>query len=654
MCGIAGFYALKKDFNTEKGSGILEDMCDSIISRGPDAFGYWIDQNASVFLGHRRLSILELSDAGKQPMTSINKKFVIIFNGEIYNHLLIRKEIEKQVGTVNWKGLSDTETILAGFELWGVENTIRKLIGMFAFAVWNTEERSFTLGRDRVGEKPLYYGWLYDNENGKILVFGSQLKSIRKHPAFISEIDRDALSLYFRHNYIPAPYSIYKGIHKLEPGTLFVVSDSNVDGKIVKYWSAESVVKVGVLNPFEGTLGDAVTELDALLNNAVKLQMISDVPVGAFLSGGVDSSTVVALMQSNSSRAVKTFSIGFTDEMYDEAKYAKQVAHHIGTEHTELYVTPEQAMMVIHELPEIYDEPFSDSSQIPTYLVSKLAKTQVTVALSGDAGDELFCGYNRYTFTKKLWNNLNYLPIGVRSGIAQMISSVSPNKWNNLFNSFRFVNNHRYIGDKIHKASGILTSRTIEDLYLGLISHWSSPCDLVLNSLEPSGIYKSYTSLFNVLDDVQKIMFLDTVSYLPDDILVKVDRAAMAVSLETRVPFLDHRVVEFAWSLPQKYKMNNGFSKLVLREVLYNYVPKNMIERPKMGFGVPLGDWLRGPLKPWAEDLISEDKIRKEGLLNYDLIKDKWDDHMSGRRNWSYQIWDVLMFQAWFENQKKN
>ncbi len=653
MCGIAGFYAFKKDCSTEKGSEILKDMCDPIISRGPDAYGYWIDQDESVFLGHRRLSILELSDAGKQPMTSINEKFVVIFNGEIYNHLLIRQEIEKQTGTVHWRGFSDTETILAGFELWGIEKTIQKLIGMFAFAVWNTEDKSLTLGRDRIGEKPLYYGCLSDAEQNIILVFGSQLKSIRKHPAFNSEIDRNALSLYFRHNYIPAPYSIYKGIYKLEPGSLCVVSDSSSEVKIIKYWSAENVVQDKVLYSFEGTLNDAVSELDSLLNNAVKLQMISDVPLGAFLSGGVDSSTIVALMQSNSSRAVKTFSIGFTEEMYDEAKYAKRVAHHIGTEHTEMYVTPEQAMNVIQELPEIYDEPFSDSSQIPTYLVSKLAKTHITVSLSGDAGDELFCGYNRYSFTKKLWNNLNYLPLGVRSGLAQMISRVSPDKWDNLFNSFRFVNNHQNIGDKIHKASGILTSRTIEELYLGMISHWSSPCDLVLNSVEPYGIYKSYTSLFNVLDDVQKMMFLDTVSYLPDDILVKIDRAAMAVSLETRVPFLDHRVVEFAWSLPQKYKMNNGVSKLVLREVLYNYVPKNMIERPKMGFGVPLGDWLRGPLKPWAEDLISEDKIRKEGLLNYDLIKEKWDDHMSGRRNWSYQIWDVLMFQAWFENQKK-
>jgi len=654
MCGLAGFYTISKKIKTENGSDILNDMCDSIISRGPDAFGYWIDQEDSVFLGHRRLSILELSDAGKQPMTSANKKFVIIFNGEIYNHLLIRQEIEKQIGTINWRGLSDTETILAGFELWGVEITIQKLIGMFAFAVWNTEEKSFTLGRDRVGEKPLYYGWLSDNESKNILVFGSQLKSIRKHPAFNSEIDRNALSLYFRHNYIPAPHSIYKGIYKLEPGTLFIVSDSSIDGKIIKYWSAENIAKEGVLNPFEGTLSDAVTELDSLLNNAVKLQMISDVPLGAFLSGGVDSSTIVALMQSNSSKAVKTFSIGFTDEMYNEAKYAKQVAQHIGTEHTEMYVTPQQAMNVIQELPEIYDEPFSDSSQIPTYLVSKLAKSQVTVSLSGDAGDELFCGYNRYSFTKKLWNYLNYLPIGVRNGLAYTLSSVSPDKWNNLFISLPFVNNHRNIGDKIHKASGILTSRTIDDLYLGLISHWSSPCDLVINSVEPSRIYESYSSLFNVLDDVQKMMFLDTITYLPDDILVKVDRAAMAVSLETRVPFLDHRVVEFAWSLPQKYKINNGVSKLVLREVLYNYVPKNMIERPKMGFGVPLGDWLRGPLKPWAEELISEDKIRKEGLLNYDLIKDKWDDHMSSKRNWAYQIWDVLMFQAWFENQKKN
>ena len=654
MCGIAGFYAIKKDFKTENGSEILKDMCDSIITRGPDAFGYWIDPEESVFLGHRRLSILELSDAGKQPMTSANKKFVIIFNGEIYNHLLIRQEIEKQIGTINWRGLSDTETILAGFELWGVEKTIQKLIGMFAFAVWNTQEKSFTLGRDRVGEKPLYYGWLSDNENKTVLVFGSQLKSIRKHPAFNSEIDRNALSLYFRHNYIPAPHSIYKGIYKLEPGTLFIVSDSSVDGKIIKYWSAESVAKEGVLNPFEGTLSDAVTELDSLLNNAVKLQMISDVPLGAFLSGGVDSSTIVALMQSNSSKAVKTFSIGFTDEMYNEAKYAKQVAQHIGTEHTEMYVTPQQAMNVIQELPEIYDEPFSDSSQIPTYLVSKLAKSQVTVSLSGDAGDELFCGYNRYSFTKKLWNNLNYLPMGLRNGLAQTLSSISPDKWNNLFKSLPFVNNHQNIGDKIHKASGILTSKTINDLYFGLISHWSSPCDLVINSVEPSRIYESYSSLLNVLDDVQKMMFLDTITYLPDDILAKVDRAAMAVSLETRVPFLDHRVVEFAWSLPQKYKMNNGVSKLALREVLYNYVPKNMIERPKMGFGVPLGDWLRGPLKSWAEELISEDRIRKEGLLNYDLIKDKWDDHMSGKRNWAYHIWDVLMFQSWYENQKYN
>lgn len=658
MCGISGFYSFKKNINAEQGAHILKEMCNSIINRGPDADGYWCDFEQSLFLGHRRLSILDLSEAGKQPMVSANKKYVIIFNGEIYNHLEIRKEIEKLGGAPIWKGHSDTETLLAGFELWGVEKTICKCIGMFAFAVWNTEEKILILGRDRVGEKPLYYGWLPSEENlsvesKNIFIFGSQLKSFKKHPGFKPSIDRNALSLFFRHNYIPSPHTIYEGIYKLEPGTLLSISDKSKEGNIMHYWSAENIAKDGIMNPFKGTFEEAVEDLEYLLRDAIKMQMLSDVPLGAFLSGGIDSSTIVALMQAQTSAPVKTFTIGFNEKGYDEANFAKQVAQYLGTDHTELYITSEQAMNIIHILPEIYDEPFSDSSQIPTYLVSKLTRNHVTVSLSGDAGDELFCGYNRYLVAQKVWNKLNHFPIYLRKELAQVLINISPTMWDRMFKKLPILNKYSNIGDKIHKSAGVLGSKSISELYWSLISHWNPSTDLVINSVEPISKYRSNSLFLNELDDVQKMMFLDTITYLPDDILTKVDRAAMAVSLETRVPFLDHRIIEYAWKMPQVYKMKDGVTKLALREVLYKYIPKKLIERPKMGFGIPLDQWLRGPLKLWVEDLISEEKIRKEGLLNYDLIRDKWNAHLTGKRNWAYHIWDIVMFQAWLEKNKQ-
>ena len=634
------------DQSTAELPSSVRGMVASIRYRGPDDFGVWCDERVGIGLGHARLSILDLSPEGHQPMVSASGRYVISYNGEVYNFAELRSEL----GVVGQKfrGHSDTEVMLAAFEEWGIEKAVQRFVGMFAFALWDKQTRTLTLGRDRLGEKPLYYGW-----QGEAFLFGSELKALRAHPAFRAEVDRNALALLLRHNYIPAPYSIYQGISKLSPGCLLTVSLSQRNPRIVPYWSGKQAIEAGLAHPFEGSESAAVSALEALLKDAVGQQMVADVPLGAFLSGGVDSSTVVALMQAQSSRPVKTFTIGFHEEGYDEAPHAKSVARHLGTEHTELYVMPKEAMDVIPRLPALYDEPFSDSSQIPTFLVSELARRHVTVSLSGDGGDELFGGYNRYFWATNIWRRVGWAPQPMRAALAGALMALPPSTWNGVFRGLsRFLPvGWRYAnpGDKLHKLAEILAVRTPEEIYLDLVSHWKQPTEVVRGTQEPPTVLTDPAQWANLPDFEQRMMYLDQMTYLPDDILTKVDRAAMGVSLETRVPFLDHRVVEFAWSLPLSMKIRHGQGKWLLRQVLYRHVPKELMERPKMGFGVPIDVWLRGPLKGWAEELLDEGRLQREGYFDPRPIRGKWAEHLTGRRNWSYYLWDVLMFQAWLE-----
>lgn len=648
MCGFFGFFAGDVG-DAENARGHLVRMANRIVHRGPDDAGYWCDVQRGIGLGHRRLSIIDLSPAGHQPMHSSGGRYVIAFNGEIYNHLDLRRELALTADFA-WRGHSDTETLLAGFDAWGVRQTVERCIGMFAFAVWDKASGVLTLARDRLGEKPLYYGW---QESGatKTFLFGSELKALKAHPAFSAGIDRGALCLLLRHNAIPAPYSIYEGIAKLDPGCMLSVSLDRPEPQISQYWSLPEVALAGVAKPFSGTPDAAVDQLDELLKDAVRGQMMADVPLGAFLSGGIDSSAVVALMQAQSIQPVKTFTIGFNDAGYNEAVHAKAVARYLGTEHTELYVQPQQARDVIPLMPTLYCEPFSDSSQIPTFLVSQMARQHVTVSLSGDAGDELFAGYNRYQITERLWRRLEHIPRPIRSLLARGITSVSPAGWDRLARYIPGASGYRVFGDKLHKGAGVLASGSVDELYLGLVSHQIRPESWVIGGHEPPTKLTGLRPALDGLSSVERMMVLDTISYLPDDILTKVDRASMGVSLESRVPFLDHRVVEFAWKLPLGYKLCDGQTKWALRQVLYRYVPKELIERPKMGFGIPLDVWLRGPLREWAETLLDEARLKREGYFHPAPIREKWIEHLSGSRNWSHHLWDVLMFQAWLESQ---
>lgn len=622
---------------------MLGRMGEAIAHRGPDDSGVWLDADAGIGLSHRRLSILDLSPAGHQPMASASGRYVIAFNGEIYNHLGLRRQLDDPA----WRGHSDTETLLAGFESWGIEQTLQRAVGMFAIALWDRETRTLTLARDRLGEKPLYYGW-----QGGVFLFGSELKALKQHSAFIGEVDRDALALYLRYGYIPAPYSIYRGIHKLAPGTLLQLHAG--DRHLLEpmpFWSMKNVAERGQRETFQGSDLEAVAVLEEKLLDAVRLQQIADVPLGAFLSGGIDSSTIVALMQAQSTCPVRTFTIGFQEAGYNEAEHAKAVARHLGTDHTELYVTSTQAQAVIPRLATLYDEPFADSSQIPTYLVSQMAREHVTVSMSGDAGDELFGGYNRYAWATRILQR----PMPLRKLLAHGLMALSPRAWNQLYlalipvlpKSMRFV----LPGDKAHKLASILGAESQVAIYRSLVSIWPVPADIVLGSKDPATLLDEPSRWADVSEFEHRMMYLDAMSYLPDDILAKVDRAAMGVSLETRVPFLDYRVVEFAWQLPLSMKIRGGQGKWILRQVLYKYVPKELIERPKMGFGVPIDAWLRGPLREWAEGLLDESRLRQEGFFNPALIRRKWNEHLSGQRNWQAQLWVILMFQAWLESQ---
>ena len=651
MCGIAGFIGYR-DLYGASIPAAAQRMGEAIRHRGPDDSGVWHDDQVQVALVHRRLSILDLSPAGHQPMVSASGRFVIVFNGEIYNHLELRQELGERLSGNSefWRGHSDTETLLAGIDAWGLEETLRRTVGMFALALWDKNEQALYLARDRMGEKPLYYG----RQSG-VFLFGSELKALKAHPAFEGEIDRDAIALQMRHNYIPAPYSIYHGIYKLPPGYCLKVtaSDKCEQNDPWPYWSFPQIVERGLSNPFTGTDNEAIDALDDLLCSAVSQQMVADVPLGAFLSGGVDSSTIVALMQSQSSRPVRTFTIGFNEEGYNEAVHAKAVADYLGTQHTELYVTSGQALDVIPRLPTLYDEPFSDSSQLPTYLVSEMTRQHVTVSLSGDAGDELFGGYNRYVKTKRWWDSMCRIPPSLRHFAGRSLMALPPGAWDNIGeNAARIAGNKERwlnLGNLVSKLSGVLAANNSTEVYRYFVTHWPDPASIVINGVEPpTQITRPQLHLNSIME---QMMALDSVSYLPDNILCKVDRAAMGASLETRVPMLDHRVVELAWRLPLNMKIREGQDKWILRQVLYRYLPRNLIERPKKGFSVPINSWLRGPLRDWAECLLDETRLRREGYFDPAPIRQKWTEHLSGRRNWQYLLWDVLMFQAWLEAQ---
>jgi len=660
VCGLVGFFQAYSQRDGDLAT-LLFPMTNAITHRGPNDSGVWLDVEAGIALGHRRLSILDLSPHGHQPMISPSGRYVIAFNGEIYNHRDLRSAIEAspsqpsstdEAVAINWRGHSDTEVMLAAFERWGIEGALPRFNGMFAFALWDMQEQLLHLVRDRFGEKPLYYGWM-----GDTFLFGSELKALKAHPSWCGEIDRGALALYMRHTYIPAPYSIFRGISKLLPAHILSIPLAHKKLETPQshaYWSAKKVAEAGVRQPFKGSVEEVVESLDSLLRDSVRLRMEADVPLGAFLSGGIDSSTVVALMQAQSTRPVKTFTIGFREDGYNEARHAQIVAKHLGTEHTELYISAADAMATIPLLPMIYDEPFSDSSQIPTFLVSKMTRQHVTVALSGDGGDEMFCGYNRYLWGRDIWRRTQWMPQLSRLAVARIFTSLPTQSWDMIFSSMRpmFPKTFRenLPGDKLHKLAGILECRSPEAIYRGLVSFWE-PKSVVIGASEPVTSLTDLAQWPDIPDFTQRMMFLDLVSYLPDDILAKVDRSSMAVSLETRVPFLDHRVAEFAWALPLEVNLRDGIGKWPLRQVLYKYIPRELIDRPKMGFGVPIGLWLRGPLRDWAESLLDESRLRHEGFFNPGPIRHKWFEHLSGKRNWQYQLWAVLMFQAWLDQQ---
>ena len=642
MCGIAGFLAASAVADLESPA---RRMADTLVHRGPDDGGVWVDGASGVALAHRRLAILDLSPAGRQPMISDCGRYVIVFNGEIYNHLDLRKELGKRA----WRGHSDTETLLAGFEAWGVGETLKRAVGMFALVLWDRRDRSLMLARDRFGEKPLYYGW-----QGDSFLFGSELKSLVAHPAWHGEVDRDALALFIRYGYVPLPRSIWRGVAKLLPGSILILPADTPAGVLPAptfYWRARDLANAGVCNDLDAQA--AADELELRLRRAIARQMVADVPLGAFLSGGVDSSTVVALMQAQSERPVKTFTIGFAEGDYNEADYAKAVAAHLGTEHTELYVSPADAMAVIARLPGMYDEPFGDVSQIPTHLVAAMARQHVTVSLSGDGADELFGGYNRYFLGRAIWRGMRWLPLGLRRLTGQGITAVSPARWDSLGRLLPRRFRQPMIGDRAHKLASIVTAARAEDVYRWLISHEREPERIVVDGRESRQACELWADhemrILQRTDFSERMMFNDLMGYLTDDILCKVDRAAMATSLETRAPFLDHQVAEFAWRLPLHMKIRDGQGKWLLRQVLYRYVPRTLIERPKQGFGVPIDAWLRGPLREWAESLLDESRLRREGFFHPEQIRRKWEEHLSGRRNWQYWLWNVLMFQAWLE-----
>ena len=641
MCGIAGFWQSKA--LDERPVEILERMSGALAHRGPDDSGIFHEPAIGIGLAFRRLSIIDLSPEGHQPMVSGSGRFEIVFNGEVYNFEELRAELEPR----RWRGRSDTEVMLEAIERWGLEAAVRRFVGMFAFALWDREQRKLYLVRDRIGIKPLYYG----NVGGHF-VFASELKAIRAFPAFAAEVDRDALASFMRFSYIPAPASIYRNVQKLEPGRILSIGGPNERLVFNTYWSAVEIAREGLQSEIEGSDHEVVEQLEQKLSDAVRLRMLADVPLGAFLSGGIDSTTIVALMQKQSSRPVRTFTIGFCEDAFNEAVAARKIAQHLGTNHTELYVTPEETREVIPQLPAMYDEPFADSSQIPTHVVSRLARRSVTVSLSGDGGDELFGGYMRYSRLKKIWGFVEDVPRPLARSLARVIRTCSPRTLDALFKRLPAPSELKPSpGDRLYRLADYLQAHNRNAIYLNALSQWTKPDQVVIGGQENGSVAHFMEEQSWLTSEQTLAMLTDLTNYLPDDILTKLDRASMAVSLEARVPILDHRIVEFAWRLPLRFKIRDGKQKWILRQVLYRHVPAELVERPKMGFAVPIEQWLRGPLRNWAEDLLAPDRLKRDGYFVIAGVRQKWEEHVSGVRNWEHQLWNVLVFQDWLAAQ---
>lgn len=642
MCGIAGFWTFGGAAAESK--KFLTAMTDAIANRGPDDSGAWIDAERGVALGQRRLSIIDLSPAGHQPMASHSQRYVVTYNGEIYNYRELRSQVEAERPDIRWRGHSDTEVMLAVFDRWGVIEGLKHLNGMFAMAVWDREEQTLTLARDRMGEKPLYYGRM-----GRTVLFGSELKALQAHPHFDGTVDREAIALFLRYSYVPAPRSIWEGVSKVPAAHYVQITADGRIGEPAAYWDFAAAATAGAADPRDDTPA-LVDETEALLKDAVGRRMEADVPLGAFLSGGVDSSLIVSLMQAQSDKPVRTFTIGFHDRDFNEAEHAKAVARHLGCHHTELYVSAADALAVVPDLPSMWDEPFADSSQIPTFLVSRMTREAVTVSLSGDGGDELFGGYTRYVSAMRMWDRAARLPGPARRALAAGL--VQPVVVRSISAAAQLLpTRHRpmALGERIPKIGQLIGESSPDDVYRRLVSLVPDPERFMAGAVDGT-LPQDNGATFP--DFRQKMMYTDTVTYLPDDIMVKVDRASMAVSLEGRAPFLDHRVVEAAWRLPMSAKIRGGVGKAILRDILYRYVPREMIERPKMGFAIPIADWLTGPLRSWAEDLLDEARLRREGFLDADAVRTLWEDHCSGRINAHKPLWNILMFQAWWDAQQ--
>ncbi len=642
MCGLAGFLAFETSLKRSNMHQIAKSMTDAIVHRGPDSHDIWQDADVALALGHRRLAILDLSPEGHQPMASETGRYMIVYNGEVYNHLELRAELEG--AGIRFRGRSDTETILAACEHWGINRSLQKLNGMFAIALWDKKDRALHLIRDRLGKKPLYLGW-----SGKSFVFASELKSFHAHPDFQPEIDKQAFGIYMRCGYVTAPHCIYKNVWILPAGHRLTIDLAVNSQKIApgddlsenmeSYWHHGQVLQAAQGNPYEGSESQAVEEFEKLLSTCTRQRMISDVPLGAFLSGGIDSSAIAAIMQLHSPNPIKTYTIGFHEAGFNEAEYAKKVAAHLGTDHHELYLKPGQALDIIPTMPDIYDEPFADFSSIPTFLVSKFARQDVTVALSGDGGDEMLGGYNRHFMGPKIWNKIKYLPRSARRALAASIHAVSQERWD------KTLPGRPQFGRAMHKLADLLPMRGPHEIYESLINHWDHP-PFSFDTKPLPLLHEDHGAVAG-LNFGEQMMLWDTLSYLPNDILTKVDRASMAVSLETRAPLLDYRIFEFAWRLPESYKLRNGKGKWLLRQVLGRHVPRELFERPKQGFTVPIGAWLRGPLQDWAEDLLGEDSLKAHGLLNTHMVRSLWAAHKQGSADHTMKLWTALMFQAW-------
>jgi len=658
MCGIVGI----ANSQTSVSLDVIRKMTDQLSHRGPDDEGIWQNRTGQVALGHRRLAILDLSPLGHQPMSSPSGRYTIAYNGEVYNF----RELAATLGGCGhtFRSRSDTEVLLAAFEQWGLVAALEKLNGMFAFALWDNQEHCLYLVRDRMGIKPLYYGWIDQS-----FVFASELKAVVAHPKASLSIDRESLLLMLQYAYIPSPYCIYDRLYKLPPGSylridLHDTARGNSDfsplcqsaAKLhpVPYWSLTDIAEEGRRNPFCGSDREAATELERLLQASVARRMIADVPCGAFLSGGIDSSTVVAMMQS-SSRNVRTFSIGFDQPAYNETDHAREIADHLGTQHTELQVDGKQALEVVPRLPTMFDEPFADPSQIPMFLVSQLARRSVVVSLSGDGGDELFAGYNRYTWPERLWPYVERIPRPARRVFSYGVTRFAPKRWESLGNFVEHLlpTQLRFSvpGEKMHKLARAMHANSVDSFYDSMMGQWRDPETLLAES---PAMPTEATDCCADMEFAPRMMCKDQLRYLPDDLLAKVDRSSMAVSLEVRVPILDHEVVRFAWSLPHSMKHRDGETKWILRRVLENYVPRPMFNRPKMGFSVPIDAWLRGPLREWGEELLDQKRLRREGFFNPKPIRRAWQDHQRGRANRQYGLWNVLMFQAWLESHTRN